>query len=582
MDNKMQCIYEPDTLIPLSDGVNLSANVWRPAEGRVPTLLVRLPYGKDVLPVTGSGSLIVSLMAFVRAGYAVVVQDVRGAYLSEGVFKAKVNERTDGRETIEWIARQPWSDGTVGTYGPSYLGMVQWAAASEAPAALKAIAPAVAAMNWHEGLWYSPGGAMSLAILNMWHAAMYMSEARRELAAGQGDMAELTALGGFLGAGLAAHNFTPVAENPVFRSGRWLDDILAHPDYDDFWRQQDLTAAIPQMTTPPLCVAGWFDLFVNSSVKDYVKFRAGAGTEQAREGARLLIGPWDHLSTTGRYPDRDFGPNGSDAVVDLSAQHVRHFDRWLRGDPQANANDPRVKIFVMGIDQWRDEQDWPLPDTQYVEYFIGGTGPANTSAGAGILTLEAARDNRRDTLLYDPARPVPTTGGSHLPDGFGFVGPVDQRRIDGRDDILCFATPVLDRDVEVTGFVRMKLFISSSVVDTDFTAKLVDVFPDGRAINLCDGIIRMRYREGLSTPKMMQPGRIYEAEIDMEVTSNVFLAGHRIRVDISSSNFPRYDRNSNTGGFIAREAESDMVPALNTVHHGPDHPSRLILPIIAR
>ncbi|MDX3909275.1 MAG: CocE/NonD family hydrolase [Sphingobium sp.] len=577
----MQFIYEPDTFISMSDGTKLCANVWRPAEGRGPTLLLRVPYGKDVGPWLGQG-MIPSLLGFLRAGYAVVMQDTRGTFRSEGQFTPKVDEPADGRDTVEWIVRQPWSDGTVGTYGPSYLGMVQWAAASERPPALKATAPMVAAMEWYEGLWYSPGGALSLSVVSWWHTMMYAFEAQRELAAGRGDMAELIALGNTMSAGLPTNRVTPVAENPVFRRGNWLDDILDHPDYDDFWKKQDFRPAIPQMTAPPLCLAGWYDLFVNASVKDFVKFRAGAATEEARAGARLVIGPWDHLNYTGRYPDRDFGLAASSDMVDSSAVHVRHFDRWLRGDVSANANDAPVRIFVMGIDQWRDEQEWPLPDTQYVEYFLGGEGPANTSAGAGTLTREAPGEDRRDTLLYDPSRPVPTAGGSLLPDGFGFIGPVDQRRIDGRDDILCFASPVLDHDVEVTGFVKMRLFVSSSAVDTDFTAKLVDVFPDGRAINLCDGIIRMRYREGLSSPTMMEPGRVYEAEIDMQVTSNVFLAGHRIRVDISSSNFPRYDRNSNTGGFIAREAEKDMLVAVNRVHHGALYPSRLILPVIER
>lgn len=579
----MQYIYEPDCLVTMTAGVSLCANIWRPAEGQAPTLLVRLPYGKDISAwVSGDGRLAPSLLAFVRAGYAVVIQDVRGTFQSDGAFTPKVNEPADGRETIEWIACQPWSDGTVGTYGVSYLGMTQWAASSQAPVALRAIAPTVAAMEWYEGLWYSPGGALSLSVVNWWHTMMYMSDTQRELAAGRGELAELVAMAESFSAGLAAHNFTPVAENPVLKPGRWLDEIFAHPDYDAFWQKQDFRPAIPQMTAPALCIAGWYDLFVNSSVKDYVKFRAGAGTEEAREGARLLIGPWDHINSTGRYPDRDFGAGADAAVADLTGQHVRHFDRWLRGDVSANANDARVRIFVMGIDQWRDEQEWPLPDTRYVEYHIGGTGPANTSDGAGTLKREASVDDRHDTLLYDPARPVPTTGGAHLPDGFGFIGPVDQRRVDSRDDILCFATPVLEQDVEVTGFVRMKLFVSSSAVDTDFTAKLVDVFPSGRAINLCDGIIRMRYRESLSAPKLIDPGHIYEVEIDMAVTSNVFLAGHRIRVDISCSNFPRYDRNSNTGGFIAREAEKDMVVAVNSVHHGSLHPSRLILPIIER
>ena len=579
----MQFIYEPDTLITMSDGVKLCANVWRPAKGKAPTLLVRLPYGKDAIPVlSGDGALIPSLTAFLRAGYAIVMQDARGTFMSEGKFAAKVDDAVDGRETVEWITRQPWSDGTVGGYGMSYFGMSQWASASEAPSALKAIVPTVAAMNWYDGLWYSPGGAMSLSVLNHWHALMYLFEAQREIAAGRGDVAELVELAQLLNADMLAQNATPPGLNPAFRRGRWLDGILAHPAYDDFWQEQDLIPAIPHMTVAPLCIGGWFDLFINSSVTDFVKYRTGAATEEARENARLLIGPWDHVSATGRYPDRDFGPSANAMSANLTGQHIRHFDRWLRGDTAANADDPRVRIFVMGIDQWRNEEDWPLPDTRYADYFLGGTGPANTSSGKGVLTLAEPKEDRRDNFLFDPARPVPTTGGAHLPVGHGFVGPVDQRRVDGRDDILCFATPVLENDVEVVGFVRIKLFVSSSAVDTDFTVKLVDVFPDGRAINLCDGILRMRYREGLSTPKMMTPGQIYDAEIDMGVTANVFRAGHRIRVDISSSNFPRYDRNSNTGGFIAEEAEKDMIVAVNTVCHGPSFESRLILPVIER
>lgn len=578
----MQHVYEPGTLIPMRDGVRLSTDVFRPSTGKAPTLMMRLPYGKIKAHEAAGSGLLPSTFHFLAAGYAVIVQDTRGNFESEGVFKPKLNEAEDGRDTIDWIVNQPWSDGTVGTFGASYPGMTQWAAASEAIPALKATVPSLAAMEWYKGLWYSPGGAMSLSVVNWWHAIMYMFESMREMANGEGDPSEAVELGAFLTSGLAANRYTPVGDNPVFRPGRWLEDIIAHPNLDDFWQKQDLTPAISQMTAPPLSIAGWYDLFISSSVRDYVRFRAQAATDEARHGARLLIGPWEHLSYSGRFPDRDFGPTANAAGIDLPGRHIRHYDRWLRGDATADANDARVRIFVMGIDQWRDEQDFPLPDTRYVEYFLGSEGPANGSAGDGTLTSECPGANRRDTFLYDPSRPVPTTGGAVVPDGFGFVGPVDQRKIDGRDDILCFVTAVLDSDVEVTGFVQLKLFVSSSAVDTDFTAKLVDVFPDGRAINLCDGILRMRYREGLSAPKMMEPGQIYEIEIEVGVTSNVFRTGHRIRLDISSSNFPRYDRNSNTGGFIAHEAEKDMITAINTVHHGPLHSSRIILPIIER
>src|SRR6185312_12807803 len=235
-----------------------------------------------------------------------------------------------------------------------------------------------------------------------------------------------------------------------------------------------------------------------------------------------------------------------------------------------------------GIDQWRDEQDWPLPDTQWTDYHLASSGHANTANGDGVLTTTPAPATERDTYLYDPRRPVPTTGGACLPITPGFSGPVDQRAVAGREDVLCYTTPVLTEPVEVTGPISVTLFVSSSAVDTDFTAKLVDVFPDGKAINLCDGILRARYRNGLDRQELMEPGTVYEITVDMTATANVFLPGHHIRLDISSSNFPRYDRNTNTGGVIAEESENQMIPAVNRIHHGPDYPSRLVLPIIKR
>ena len=253
------------------------------------------------------------------------------------------------------------------------------------------------------------------------------------------------------------------------------------------------------------------------------------------------------------------------------------FDQHLKGTPPA-APAPRVRIFVMGIDQWRDETDWPLPDTQYTDYHLTSGGAANTRDGDGDLTLDAPTAEGRD----DPRDAVPTAGGALLPALPGLIGPVDQRVIDGRQDVLCYTGPVLSEPVEVTGFVELKVFVSSTAVDTDITAKLVDVFPDGKAINLCDGILRLRYRNSLSEPELMIAGEVYEVTVPMSVTSNVFLPGHRIRLDISSSNFPHYDRNSNTGRVIATEALEDMAVADNTIHHGGTRPSRLVLPVINR
>jgi putative CocE/NonD family hydrolase len=376
---------------------------------------------------------------------------------------------------------------------------------------------------------------------------------------------------------MALNEATPVASRPVLGEGRWLDDWIAHPDFDEYWKAQDWSARLGEVTVPVLEIGGWYDLKVHEQVADFVRLRTSGGSQAAREHSRLVIGPWDHVSLTGSYPDRYFGML---AAADPGPTHVRFFDQHLKGiEPAAPA--PRVRIFVMGIDQWRDEADWPLPDTQYTDFHLSG-GAANTRDGDGTLQLEAPTAVAADTFRYDPSDPLPTAGGALLPPLPGLVGPVDQKVVDGRTDVLCYTGPVLTEAVEVTGFVELKVFVSTSVVDTDITAKLIDVFPDGRAINLCDGILRLRYRNSLSEPELMTPGEVYEVTVKMSVTSNVFLPGHRIRLDISGSNFPHYDRNSNTGGVISSEALDDMVVADTTIHHGGAHPSRLVLPVIDR
>jgi putative CocE/NonD family hydrolase len=569
-------VFDVDVRIPMRDGVALSANVWRPAEGRAPTLLMRLPYGKD--QDAALGDYMPQVTTLIRAGYAVVVQDCRGTFRSEGDFIPHVAERPDGEDTVSWIADQPWSDGTVGMYGPSYLGMVQWEAAVMNTPALKAIAPCYTCLDKYEALWYSTGGALSLSLLTWWCSFMYANDAQRSLGHGIGTIDQLQEIGR---AALTSDLLTevlPTSQVPVLADyGKWWSDWMAHPSHDEYWDAVDLRPDLPKVEIPALNIGGWYDLYIGATVRDYADARRRAGTEQ-----RLIIGPWDHLAMTGVYPDRSFGPLASGALFGLTDLQVKFFDRWLRGDTTALDGVAPVKLFVMGIDQWRDEQEWPLPDTQWTDYHLTGGGRANTSDGDGTLTVAPGTEPRRDTYLYDPRRPVPTAGGACLPMTFGFGGPVDQRTVAARDDVLCYATPVLEEPLEVTGPISVTLFVSSSAVDTDFTAKLVDVFPDGRAINLCDGIVRTRYRDGLDKEELMEPGTIYEVTIDMTATSNVFAPGHRLRLDVSSSNFPRYDRNTNTGGVIAEESEDQMIAAINHIHHGPDHPSRLVLPIIDR
>ncbi|WP_205660992.1 CocE/NonD family hydrolase [Amycolatopsis vastitatis] len=577
----MPHVYDIDVRIPMRDGVALAANVWRLAEGEGPTLLVRLPYGKDVMGITQS--VMPDFLAFLEAGYAVVVQDCRGTHRSEGEFVPHMADRTDGEDTLAWIAGQSWSDGTVGMYGASYLGMVQWEAAATGSSALKAIAPSVTSIDNYEAPWYSAGGALSLSLVTLWNAMMYTADAQRSLALGEGSLPQVQELVQALLTQESLNDVLPTAEVPVLAAyGKWWDDWMAHPSHDEYWDAMELTPELKNVTAPALNIGGWYDLYIGQTVRTFTAARRNAGSEQAREGQRLIIGPWDHLSVDGVYPDRSFGPMATAQLLGLTDLHVKFFDHWVKGDTTALDGVAPVKIFVMGIDQWRDEQDWPLPDTQWTDFHLGSAGHANTAGGDGVLTTEPAAVAEHDTYLYDPRRPVPTAGGACLPMTPGFGGPVDQRTVAAREDVLCFTGPVLEEPVEVTGPVSLKLFVSSSAVDTDFTAKLVDVFPDGKAINLCDGILRARYRNGLATEEPMDPGTVYEITVDLTATSNVFLPGHRVRLDVSSSNFPRYDRNTNTGGVIARETEAQMVPAINRIHHGPEHPSRLVLPIIDR
>ena len=566
-----------DVKVAMRDGTELATDLWVPETMPAPTLLVRLPYGKD-LPALFAYGLVPNIFALVEAGYAVVWQDCRGTFRSAGDFTPMLNEAQDGADTVAWVLEQPWCDGTIGTYGPSYLGFVQWASLTGG-AQVKAIAPCVTTTDYYTTPWYSEGGAMSWHTIQSWSTQMALVEALRR---GDGEL-----IGG-LGAMVAEPEphlaaLPPIHQPLLEKMWPWWSELLEHPARDQFWQDLSVLDQAGQVTVPALHIGGWFDIFAANTARSFTELRSRAGTAEAREGQRLIIGPWDHLNSTGIYPDRRFGLAADAITQDLTSEHVRFFDRWLRGRTDAGSGSAPVKIFVMGIDQWREEQDWPLPDTSYESWYLHGSGRANTAAGDGRLSTDAPAGTATDTYLYDPLRPVPTLGGRiMLPTTANAAGAVDQRPAETRDDVLCFTSEVLTEPVEVTGHVSLTLFASSSAPDTDFTGKLVDVFPDGRAIFLTDGILRARYRNSLAEPEPLTPGEPYELSLDLSITSNVFLPGHRIRLEVSSSNFPRYDRNSNTGGVIAEESADQVTVAVNRILHGPAHPSRLVLPVIRR
>jgi putative CocE/NonD family hydrolase len=492
-----------------------------------------------------------------------------------------VNEPSDGADTVAWLLEQPWCDGNIGTYGPSYLGFVQWASAS-ASDHLKAIAPTVIGTEMYAG-YYSEGGALSQHLVQTWTMLMALSGTQRAIGAGSGDPQALMDLLGMAADPDPHLAALPVRARPLLeKQCPWWADLLAHPGRDQFWRDRSMADRFEDITVPALNISGWFDLFTNDTARTFTEMKKRGGSAEARDGQQLIIGPWDHANHTGAYPDRKFGLMADAQFADATGAHQRFFDRWLRGQADALDGSAPVRIFVMGIDQWRDEQDWPLPDTSYVDYYLDSSGRANTAKGDGQLHRETPGGEHADTYLYDPLRPVRTLGGRMLGYFGAAAGAIDQRPAESREDVLCYTTPVLDRPVEVTGHVSLTLFASSSTPDTDYTGKLVDVFPDGRAIYLTDGILRARYRTSLADPELLTPSQVYEVTVDLSVTSNVFLPGHRIRLEVSSSNFPRYDRNTNTGGTIAEDGEEDVQVAVNRIFHGPGYPSRLVLPVIDR
>jgi putative CocE/NonD family hydrolase len=573
---------ERNVPVPMRDGTVLRADVWRPAgEGRHPTLLQRLPYNKADAFITGHLFGLEPLRA-VGAGFAVVLQDTRGRYASEGTFEPFARESDDGADTIAWIADQPFSDGDVCMYGSSYVGATQLLAAASAPPALRAVAPGVTASEYYEG-WTYQGGALQLGFALHWALG---SLGGATVATRQMRGEDVAALAEELGRTLAdmwpAYERLPLTDQPLLHElcpayFEWL----RHPQRDEHWRAIAPDQRYAEMTVPALHVGGWSDIFVDGTLRNYAGLREHAATEEARQGQRLLIGPWAHGNVHEVVGELDFTPSASQLALDMTAVQLDFFERVLSG---RGFDTPPVRIFVMGANQWRDEDAWPIARTRHEHLHLRGDGRANTAAGDGRLSREpAGADEPSDRYVYDPRQPVPTIGGKTLmPSPLIGIhsGPRDQREVETRTDVLVYTGDPLECDTEVTGTVTLVLTAASSAVDTDFTAKLVDVHPDGRAIGIVDGILRARYRDGLERPRLLEPGRPERLTIELGATSMLFRAGHRIRLEVSSSNFPRFDRHPNVGGDLSAVTEAELVPAQQTVFHDADRPSYLVLPIV--
>lgn len=535
----------------MRDQTKLAANVYRPkGEGRFPVILMRTPYGK---PDEKWGDA----KRYTAAGYALVAEDCRGRGKSEGQWDPFRYDPEDGFDTQEWVGKQSWCNGEIGTTGGSYVGWTQWASAPRASHFLKCMVPVVPFGDVFDDIAY-PGGAFQLGLQMGWGTGVggvQLSPEKLQAAYRH----------------LPLRSFADQFDTKVF----FLADWVAHNSYDDYWKQRGIQHAYRDVTVPILNVGGWYDIFSKTTI-DLVKHVREESRDRAmRRNQFVVMGPWTHGVGTQKAGQLDFGP---EAKLDLGKLQFQWFEYWLKGHDTGVQDWPAYYIFVMGENRWRGESEWPLKRTHFTEVYLHGTSGANSSQGAGKLSLDKPAVERADTFTYDANNPVPSTGGNNLVGAT--AGPYDQTKIEEREDVLVYSTAPLDKPIEVTGPVKLVLHAASSARDTDFTAKLVDVYPDGKAYNLCDGIIRARFREGTDRPKLLEPGTIERYEIDLWVTSNVFQTGHRVRVEVSSSNFPRFDRNPNSG--LPFGTDTELLTAKQTIYHDAEHPSHLLLPVIPR
>ena len=581
MPDSVSLKVETNVAATMRDGTTLYADVYRlDGPGPFPTILQRTPYDKTA----GLAAQMLDPMKAAKAGFALVIQDTRGRFTSGGEFNCFVDDINDGYDTVEWAAAQPWSSGRVGMIGASYVGATQWLCAITRPPHLVAIAPNVTASNYHNG-WTYQGGAFELGFNASW-TLLQLTLANFKTHSGiksipQARQAELVkSVDGMTDAFL----HLPLKDMPQLNGGLadYYFDWLNHPSFDDYWKRLCIEDQHSNVATPALNIGGWYDIFLGGTIRNYLGMRKNAATEEARHGQKLIIGPWQHSSRGASMAGSHYFGIAADAqALGLDEIHLRWFNQWLKGEDTGILEEPPVRIFVMGDDVWRDENEWPLARAQTTSYYLHSGGNANSLHGDGSLSPAAPGDEAPDVFLYNPANPVPTRGGQLCCNPyFATSGAFDQNEIEQRSDVLVYSTPTLERDVEVTGPITVTLWAATSAADTDFTAKLVDVCEDGCARNLTDGIIRARYRDSMSDPSLVEPGRAYCYTIDLWATSNVFKAGHRIRLEVSSSNFPRFDRNTNTGGVIAEDTE--LKPAVQTILHNAAHPSHVSLPIVPR
>ena len=546
-----------DILCPMRDGVALAVDVILPnGSAPFPAILERTPYDKN-------GSRHAGTEDYARRGYAVVLQDVRGRFNSDGDFDPFRQEHNDGFDTINWIAEQEWCDGNVGMIGGSYSGQTQWYAAGGAPKALKAIIPVEAPpgnLFMNEPMY---GGAMILCTVE-W--ASLLGRKSFQTKAFDDIYTEHRSYFDEL-------NVEKAMKATGSQCRWWSEDWLNHPTLDAFWESCGYEQLWSKMTVPALNISGWWGLNFNGAPRNFVGMREQGATQEAREGQRLVIGPWPHWVNRGRMLNgQDFG---LDAVTGLRDYNLKFFDHYLKGKTNNTlTDDPRVHVFVVGANEWWEADSWPLPNTQPTPLYLHSEGKANSHRGDGKVSFDKPEIQEvADTYRSDPLDPVRSHWDIRN-------GPIDDSGLTERPDILCYTSEVITEAVDVVGDISAVLYASSSAKDCDWHIRLVDVYPNGTARFMCHGVLRARFRNGFDKNQLLTPNEITRFDIDMTAAGIRFLPGHKIRIEIASSWFNRFDRNLQTGAENWMRDEGEPVVATQKVFHDASHPSHIVLPII--
>jgi len=568
-------LVERNIEIPMRDGTILRADVWRPkAEGKYPVLIERTPYDKTSSSESGQGAG----EYYASHGYVTVVQDVRGRFASDGDFYPFRDdgdgERQDGYDTVEWAAEQPWSNGNIGTIGGSYSGATQYRMIGAQPPHLKAQFVRQSASDYHRE-WVYRSGAYEAGFNTKWTITHTASNARKYAAPGIEDEAQ-SRMENALENYLEWVEKSPIAPfEPTEGLHSWFNDWMKRPDYSDYWDEFSIVRTYDKVQVPVHHIGSWYDCFLRGTITNYESMRDNAPSDEISAAQRLTIGPWVHNPKPADMREAGAVDFGENTPIGWMETRRRWFDHWLKGIDNGVDSDKPVKVFTMGENQWHEFDQWPPAEVEYTSFYFNDSksGSVDSLNDGGLSVSSPVAVTEPDSYQSDPNNPVRSFGGGHLGEDFG---PQDQRGYEDR--VLTYTTEIMGEGIRVTGPVKAVLHASSSAVDTDWVVRVTDVHPDGTSMLICDGILRGRYRNSFEKPELLRPDEVYEFEVDLWATSHLFKPGHRIRVAVASSSFPRWDRNWQTGKNNAFESEG--VVATNRVYKDAARPSHILLPLL--